>query len=487
MKKTNSIKSNFIYQFIYQVFVMLVPLITAPYLARTIGVEGIGVYTYYYAIAYYFVLFTKLGIDNYGAKIIAEIDINNLTELSRKFCGLFLIKLVMGLVALFLYLFYVFLFISENQSIAMIFSLYIISAIIDINWFYIGIEEFKLISIRNIIVKILTTICIFIFVQSVSDLNKYTLIMVVGTYLLSQFIGWGFIFHKLKYVPPKWEEMKEHIKPLWILFIPVLAMSIYRQMDKIMLGSLSNTYQVGLYEYTEKIFMVLMCVVSVCGDVGMPRITSLLSQDKKKEASNLVDRFVDFGLCLSFAMAFGISAIANNFIILFYGSEFQECAKLLMLLSSTIIFLCFSVIIRKEFMIPYGKEAFFVKATCYGAVVNLVLNWFLIQRIQAKGAIIATMATEFFVMVYQLIVLRKDLPIKKYILHAIWFFISGSIMFLVIKYLCCGIENTWFLVFKKIIYGFIVYLAFSIVFFMNCYKEDFIKFVERLKKKKYDR
>lgn len=481
MGRRKSVVANFAFQLLYQMFSTLVPFVTAPYLARTLGVQGIGIYAYNYAIAFYFVLFTKLGIENYGAKQIAKIDADNKEELSQTFWRLFFVKFVFGLISLTVYLVYVLVIVQENKGVALIFTLYILSALIDINWFYIGIENFKLISMRNIGIKTLTTILIFVFVKSANDLNIYTLIMVGGTYFLSQFVGWNFIIRKVTFYLPKTKEMVQCIKPMLALFIPVLAMSVYRQMDKVMLGNMSGTQQVGLYEYTEKIYMILITIVSACGDVGMPRVVSFLSAGNRAAANRLVDKFVDFGLFLSFAMTFGIIAISKHFIVIFYGNSFAECADLLILLAPTIVFLCVSVIIRKDYLIPYGKEQIFIRATCIGAIVNFSLNCILIPQYAAGGAILATMLTELFVMVYQIVCVRKEIAIKKYLAHAAWFAIAGTVMLLSIRRVWTPAKATVMLVAQEVLFGAVIYLVFAMVFFMKNYRSDIAALLQRIK------
>lgn len=483
MGKKKSIVANFAFQLLYKLLVMLVPFVTAPYISRTLGLEGVGIFSYYNAITLFFVLFANLGMENYGAREIARIGIIDKKHLSEKFCNLLGIKMIIGSISLSVYLIYAIFFVKENQAVALIFSLYIASAMIDINWFYIGIEDFKLIALRNMAVKLIVTALIFIFIKSPNDLNLYTLIMVGGTYLLSQFIGWGFVIKNIKFTRPHLKEMLKMIKPLFVLFVPVLGLQLYRHMDKIMLGILSGTDQVGLYEYTEKIYMLCVSVVAVCGDVGMPRVVSYLAKGNEEASKKLIDQFVDFGICLAIGMTFGLSAISHHFIILFYGEEFSDCGDLLILLASTIVFLCVSIIVRKEYLIPYGKENIFVQASCIGVIINFILNMILIPNYAARGAIIATIITECFVMIYQFIRIGKALPIKKYCLHAIWFLIGGGIMWLVLHFIWGNQEGTWAIVILEVLVGIAVYAVFALAFIYKNYRDDVKMFLNKLRHK----
>lgn len=480
--KKRSIIDNFVFQLIYQLMILLVPLITAPYLARTLGAEGIGIYSYNYAIAYCFVLLTKLGIDNYGAREIAKISITNKNLISAKFWTLFFTKMMMGIISLFLYILYVCLFVKEYKLNSYIFVLYIISAIIDVNWFYIGIENFRFISIRNMIVKVMVMILIFTLVKSKNDLELYTLIVIGGTYFLSQFIGWGVVLKNTIFTIPKYEDMIGCIKPLILLFVPILALNLYRQMDKIMLGSMSNTIQVGLYEYSEKIYMVCISIISVCADVGMPRIVSCLETNQIEKSSKLVDLFTDLGICLSVAMSFGVLAISDKFITLFYGSNFAECSVLLALLSPSIIFLGISIIVRKDFLIPYNGENIFMKASCFGVLINLVINLILIPKFNAQGAVASTVLTECFVLIYQFIKIRHRVTINKYFRHIVWFIISGLVMYSVLKVSMIYLGSSWYSILLYIAIGALIYFPFVLIFIIKNYSKEVRKLLLRFNK-----
>lgn len=479
--KKKSIVENFLFQLIYQLVIMFVPFITAPYLARTLGAQGVGTYSFYYTISNCFVLLTKLGIDNYGAREIAKIPLNDRKLLSEKFCLLFSIKLIMGIISLILYLMYVILFVKTNKIVSLIFSLYIISGIIDVNWFYMGIENFRYISIRNMAIKILVTILIFSFVKSSDDLELYTLIMIGGTYFLSQFIGWGGVIKNITFSMPKRSDVVKCIKPMFILFVPVLALNMYRQMDKIMLGAISGTVQVGLYDYAEKIYMICIAVISVCADVAMPRIASCLSTGQKEKAAEFGDAFIDFSICMSAAMAMGILAISDRFINLFYSAEFSECSELLKLLAPSIMFLGISIVTRKVCLIPYDLENIFLKASCIGAIVNFVLNLILIPHMDSRGAVTATVTTEFVVMLYQFIKIRENIPIKKYIFHFLWFLTGSATMYFIIYKVFSDMVISWKNIFLEILLGAVIYSIFAIIFIFNVYNSKMKTLFQKFK------
>ena len=254
-----SLKKNFIYQTGYQVLATALPLITTPYINRVLGAEQLGTYTYAANIANYFTIFAMLGFNNYGSKMIAATK-HNENELAHTFSSIRKLQRLMATVVVAILLF-VSLCIPENKPLYFIESLWIINCFIDINWFFWGLEKVKLTVTRNLIIKLITLSGIFIFVKTRKDILIYAFILVIGTilsdlYLVSQ------VKKYIKGTRTTFYEMIIHIKPCITLFIPVVAMSIYQQMDKTMLGLLSTYEQVGYYSSADKIVNIPLGIIT---------------------------------------------------------------------------------------------------------------------------------------------------------------------------------------------------------------------------------
>ena len=232
----SSVKKNFFYQSIYEVLIIILPLLTSPYIARVLGAEKIGIYSYTYSVAYYFMLIAMLGIKNYGNRAIATVR-DDQDALNREFSNIFALHAVLSTIAIAAYIIYCFVFVQENRIYAFIQIFWVIGALFDINWFFFGIEKFKLTVTRNTVIKLITVASIFIFVHGKEDLWKYVFIMAAGNFI-SQSVVWVFLRNYVQFIKPSIEEMRKHFKPMVVLFIPVLAVSLYKYMDKIMLGAM---------------------------------------------------------------------------------------------------------------------------------------------------------------------------------------------------------------------------------------------------------
>ena len=423
-----STKINFIFNSLYQLTAIIVPLITFPYLSRTVGVDGIGDYSFAYSVAYYFAIFIKLGLNTYGNRTIAYVR-NSKDMLSRTFWSLYFFQFIMAVVLLSVYLIYCTMF-ALQKGLAFLLIFFVISSGMDITWMFYGLEEFRIIAIRDIFVKITTMLAVFAFVKNSNDIWKYTLILSIG-YLLMQVSVWPLLVKYVYWVIPKKSEIIEHIKPNLILFVPTIAVSIYKIMDKIMLGAMISYKEVGYYHSSESIMQVPMALITSLGTVMLPRVSNMFSVGtSKKVMSSIFGHSIEFAMFLASSMCMGIMTVAQEFVPLFYGKGFDKCVILYYYLMPSCIFLAFANVIRTQYLIPKKKDFDFVLSLLIGAMVNLIINILLIPHFLSIGAAIGTLLAEASVCIVQTMVVRKEIPIISYFWNSVPYIVSGIIMFL---------------------------------------------------------
>lgn len=424
------VKKNFVLNIAYQILVLIIPLITIPYVSRILGSEGIGIYSYTYSIVYYFMIFAMLGLNNYGNRTIAKCR-DNKKVLSKTFKEIYLMQFLTSIGMVILYILYVIIFDNKYTSIAFIQCIYVVSCTFDINWFFFGIEKFKLTVTRNTIIKILSLIAIFIFVKRSDDVWIYTTILAAGT-LLSQILLWPFVKKYIDNSKVNFGDVKKHFKPCLILFLPVIAVTIYKMMDKTMLGAMTNVREVGFYESAEKIINVPNAIIAALGTVMLPRMSNIYSKGESSEAKKMIEFSIKLMMFLAFAMSFGLIAISEDFTTLFFGSEFTKTGMLISLLSITVVFLSWGNVLRTQYLIPKELDKIYITSAFVGAIVNLIFNFIFIPIFASTGACIGTIAAEFIVMLYQTVMIRKELPIKKYLRAIIPFLLSAVVMLIII-------------------------------------------------------
>lgn len=405
-----NIKINYIMQVSYQILNMCLPFITSPYISRILGAEKLGIYSYTYSIANVFILFINLGVEKYGSRTIAEIK-DNKTLLNKVFSELLFLRIFLGSITCIIYLVAI-IFFFDYKEFFIIQGLLLISAILDINWFFFGMEKFKITVTKNFLIKLGTVSSIFLFVKAKQDLWRYIAVMAIGT-LGSQSAVWLVVKRYVSIVQIKFSDMILHIKPLMILFIATLAQSAYTYIDKIMIGALSNMEQLGYCENAYKIVSFPMGIITSFGVVMLPRMAMLYKSNDKK-----IELYIHHSLHLVMIVAFGIFAgmiiIGRNFSVLFWGTDFIISGEIVSIISPIVLFMSWSDIIRNLYLIPKKYDKEYTTAIILGAIFNIVFNALLIPKLGAYGAAISTIFSYLSIAFYQTWVTRKELPYTKF-------------------------------------------------------------------------
>lgn len=456
-----SLKKNFLYSIMYQILVIILPLISAPYISRVLGAAGIGEYSYTYSVATYFSLMAMLGISQHGNREIAECG-DNLEVRSRRFWSIYLIQLCSHLMIIVFYILYLSFALKKTDILAWLQIIYIFSSLLDISWLFFGTEQFRLTVTRNVVIKVITLLLIFVIVKKQSDLWKYTLLLCISM-LLSQMCLWLYLKKYIVAIKVGLKDIKKQIKPILVLFIPVIAYSIYKVMDKIMLGTMTNYEEVGLYDYAYKINNIPISLITAVGNVMLPRMTFLVANGKIKESNLYIKKTFYLVNYISSALVFGIAGISNNFAIVYYGDEFAKCGSLMVCLNWTVFFIVWANILRTQYLIPNRKDRIYVVSTLLGAVVNLLLNLFLIKKYYSMGAAIGTLCAEFTVMFVQLIAIRKDVPVIKYIISSTSYYVVGIVMMMFVRVIENSLGIGPFTLFVQVIGGASLFITLSAV------------------------
>ncbi|MBO5349933.1 MAG: flippase [Clostridia bacterium] len=406
-----SISKNYIYNLFYQVLVIVLPLITTPYLSRTLGAEAIGIHSYTLSIASYFILFGAVGVTMYGQREIAYVqeDKHNRTI---AFWEIFLMRLVTMSISLLVFGL-TYCVNGEYVVYYRILIIEILSQIIDISWFFQGIEEFKKTVVRNSIVKFIFVICIFIFIKNPSDLFKYILIITLAD-LFGNFSLWIHLPKYLKKVKIKELKIFKHFKSTVGLFIPQIAIQIYTVLDRTMIGMFcENKSEVGFYEQAQKVIKLLLTVVTSLGTVMVPRMTHTLAKGDMKMFKEYIKKSYSFVSLLAFPIMVGITLISKEFVPIFFGEGYEKVILLIQAISPIILFIGVSNLFGYQYLIPSKKQKAYTISVTVGAVVNFIFNLIFIKYWGALGASIATVVAEFLVAGVQAYFSKEILNIKE--------------------------------------------------------------------------
>lgn len=480
MSGKSSVKLNFIYNTIYQLLLIVLPLITSPYVSRTLGSEGLGVYSYTYSVATCFASVGMLGILNYGNRTIASIQ-NDRTKRSIVFWNILSLQVIATVIVLIGYIFYlIFLCPNEYKSVFYVQIMVVLCSFCDVNWYFFGVEKFKLTVTRNLIIKTATTILIFLLVHTKSDTIIYTFI-IGGSLLLSNLAVWPFLKNEVDFVRPTIKEIKPHIGQAIILFIPVVAVILYNRMDKVMLGFLSTMSETGFYDNTEKIVNIPKGLITALGTVMLPRMSFLYANGENKSADKYINKSMEFVCLMASALTFGVAGIAPEFAPWFFGEEFRSVGLLIMAISPTIFFISWANVIRTQYLIPLRYDGIYVISVWIGAVVNLIINAILIPAYGALGAVVGTVFAEGAVMIYQTIRVRKNLPVSTYIKNGIYYVFAGVIMFCVVRFVGLNGNSGSRTLFFEVVCGAVTFILICTPYILKKHREEVQDFMKKLK------
>lgn len=462
MSDRSSIKVNFSYNLMYQFIAIIVPLITSPYLARTLKAKAIGINSWSYSVVSYFVMFAALGLSNYGNREIAKTRAKG-ENIGGKFSSIYTVQFVASILVIIAYIVYMLFFATRYKEILWVQLLCIISQMLDVTWYFAGLEDFRSVVIRNTLVKILNLAAIFIFVHTPDDLWIYTFITAFLT-MVSQAVMWPIILKNIKLNIPTIDEVKPHIKPVISLFIPVMAISVFTYMDKLMIGMMSTMEQNGFYENTNKIIGIPKAVITVLGTVMMPRTASLIAEGKEEKSLIYIENTMTFTFAFGAPLVFGMMDVATMFSIIFWGADFAACGPIIAVMAPSVLFSVYGNVIRTQYLIPRSKDIEYTVSLIVGAIVNFIVNFALIPSYGAMGATIGTLIAEIVMTVLQAIFVCKKLPVIKYIFQNGMFLIFGFVMYVVLKIIQKYFVNSIINLILLVMIGGFIYILLSAIY-----------------------
>jgi len=386
------VTSNFFYNMAYQILCILTPLVTTPYVARVLGSEGVGIYSYTSTMALTFALFAALGANTYGQREIAMRQ-NDVYGRSKVFWEVAILRCITTLVATVAYL--VLCFTYSDYQIYLLQSIFIVLAImVDMCWMYMGMEDFRITVTNNIMVKLATIVCIFLFVREQDDVGIYILINSISSIASSVY----FVLHLPKYIMPvPLKELKiwRHMPGVIQFFIPIISVQIFSQVDKLMLGAMiTDISENGYYEQARKLTNLVVVITTALNTVLLPRLSNLFAGEKKSEMIKTYRETFHMTLMLLIPIAVGLFVISDNFVIWFLGHGFAKTALLLKWSCPLIILMTIGNFVGLQYLSPTGRQNTMTKVYIFAAVVNVVLNSLLIPRLMSEGAMIASVAAE---------------------------------------------------------------------------------------------
>ncbi len=447
---------NYLYNVAYQILLLLVPLITVPYISRVLGPELVGINSYTNSWMTFFMLVGQMGIALYGNREVAY-HRENPIERSKIFWGIELLQVITITCALIAYLGAVLLFSTTFKEYFLLQSFWIIAAGVDVSWYFMGVENFQRIVFRNMLVKLASVALIFLVVKGNNDLGKYIALLGLSN-LVGNLTLWPYLKDEIKWVPISTWHPFRHFYPALLLFVPTITTQVYLVVNRLMLGRMSTQSQLGQFQYTDQIIKVILAVVTASGQVMLPHIANKFSKGDVKGIRDSLYNSFDFITAIAIPMMFGIMAIAKQFAPWFLGKQFNDAGILMMIEAPVILFIGWSNVTGTQYLMPINRTKEYTVSVTVGAVINVIANLFLIALWGARGATLATDISEFAVAAVQLVYIRQTISRRK-LFGQMWkYLLSGGIMFIITYRLAMIMNMTIPNLAIEVIIGAVIYI-----------------------------
>ena len=429
--KEPSIKKNYLFNASYQLLALIVPLITTPYISRVLSADGIGIHSYTFSIVSFFTLFSALGTATYATRMLG-IHRADIEERSKVFWDVFVLRALLSTISIVVYLTYVFLF-AENKFIAALQAIHILGVLIDVAWFFQGMENFKIIAIRNFFIKLVNIIFIFTMVRDKGDLWWYVFGLSFWT-LLANLTLWPGVKKYIRLRDLKSAKPFKDITVIIQLFVPTIAVQVYAILDKAMIGWISgDPSENGYYEQSEKIVKMCLMLITALGAVTIPRISRLYAQGKKELVQRLIYRSYRFVWALGCAMMFGLIGVNNMLVPVFFGPGFEKVEILLPILSILFLLMGINNATGVQYLISTGRQKAYMYIVVIGGIVNIGVNGLMIPFFGSVGAAIGSVMGELVILIVEFVYVYriKAFKISRAFAVSRNYLIAGIIMLVV--------------------------------------------------------
>lgn len=434
--KKNSLSKNAMLNVIKTAMTTVFPVLTYMYVSRIFGTTGMGQLSFSKSITAYFQLFSMLGIVNYGTSVIATHK-NNEYKICESSKSLLLINIISMSVAYVLFAITILYWtrVFEYRILLIIYGIQIFLQVVGVEWLYLGLEDYKYITIRTIIVQILSLFGMFVFVHKKTDLYVYAIIQVLSTGGANLFN----FFHARKYLFKKnikinISSLKTYLTPIFTIFFMTLFANLFTQLDTSMIGLIKGDNAVGLYSAGDKLSSMIAGLIGAISMVVLPRVAFYKGNKRQDEINIILSSVVNIIFLLSIPISVGMFIYAKYIILWFSGKAFFPAIVTTKILSVRVLLAPINALFTLYYFLPIGKEKRSLIVTGAAAVLNLLLNSILIPTISYNGAAIATVSAEIIEFIIIIRLLKNDGIKCSFLLRDIYQYFIGAVGVIVVCY-----------------------------------------------------
>jgi O-antigen/teichoic acid export membrane protein len=409
-----STQKNVFYNILFAVAQVLLPLITFPYLARTLGPTYLGSLNFAESFARYFVLLAAVGIPVYGVRVIAKNN-HEKTALSKTFWEIFLINCIVtvGLSAVFiLSIFYIDKLAMDKVLFAWS-LLFFICQVFLFEWLFAGMNQFKFIALRYFFIRLLFIVGVFYFIKNNTDYQKYMALQVVASLLVS-LVNFNYLRQYISFDKNIFKQLnlRQHIKPLLILFLTLFSISVYLSLDTVLLGFLADNESVGYYSSVLKLNKIIIAVLAAISAAIFPKITSLYQSGEIEKFTEMIRKGFYFIISIGIPTMIIVFGCAPQIVLIVLGEGYERSILPLQITAPLILIVSLSSIFGFQILNALSRDKEILKSAIIGMVLSILLTFILVSKYKEIGEAITILITELSVCLAFIYFSKKHYNIK---------------------------------------------------------------------------
>lgn len=464
-----ALSKNIVYNSILTISNYLIPLVVFPYVSRTLGVASLGKASFIESIINFVLLFSMFGIYNLGIREIAKCK-DNQEKLNKTFSSLFVLNAINTSVIFIIFLLSLFFFdkFNENRNLLIIGSFNLFFNLFLIQWFFVGIERFKFIVIRTIVLRLFYIAAVFVFVKSSDDYTIYYTLSVILIFINS-LVNWIYSRRLVKF-SFNYLNLKIYLKGYFYLGFYSILTSLYTTFNLTFLGLVTNNFEIGYYTTAIKIQSIFMGLFTAISTAIVPHMSSLVASRKYDQIKKLINQSIDIILSFGIPIVIGCIMLAPQIIQIIAGNEYIGSVLPLQIIAPTIVIIGLAQIVILQVLMPFGNDKTILRNTIIGAIVGLLLNFILVRSFGAIGAAVVWVCSEIIVLLLGHFSVYKNYKVN------IFSNIFLKHLLLGIPYLliCYSILMVNFQAVSTIILSFLIFFIYFMMIHIFVLKNEFI-------------
>lgn len=417
-----SIKKNLFYNGMLTVSTYVFPLLVFPYVTRVLGVHNLGICNFVDSIIQYFILFSFLGMQTMASREIAKVN-GDKQKLNETFSGLLTLNILTTIVVLCIFFSLIFFVpkFYEYRLLLFIGSAKILANTFLVEWFFVGTENFKYVTIRTIIIRSLYVLSIFLWVNDSSDYVLYFTLSIL-MFVCNAIVN---IYNAYKQIDITFESINIHrfVKSFLILGLYQILTSMYTSFNVAFLGFVAGETDVGYYTVSSKIFAILLGAFTAFTSVMLPRMSSIIEHRRYGEFKQKISASIDALLCFSMPIITIVLIFAPIIIRIIAGIGYEDSILLLRMMVPLMLIIGYEQILVLQVLTPMNKDQAILINSIIGALVGVLCNVFFVPHYGKVGSAIAWLISEVSVLIMAQYFVHRyiamSFPVKRYVVYVL--------------------------------------------------------------------